>query len=63
VEIIASKFFHRRSASMVEKVTKDEYRRAKAHGYARWWDGYRYMLRLDEETGGTIWKPVEISDL
>lgn len=45
---------------VTEKVTRDEWGRAHRQGYARIWDGRRYMLRLDPETGGTVWRPVEV---
>jgi hypothetical protein len=45
---------------MLETVTREEWRRAKAHGYANVWDSRRYMLRLDKETGATVWREVEV---
>lgn len=44
-----------------EKVTREEWRRAHVHGYARIWDGRRYMLRIDRRTGATVWRPVEMT--
>jgi hypothetical protein len=45
----------------MNRVTLEEWRRAKAHGYARVWDGRHYMLRLDKETGATVWCEVEVT--
>jgi hypothetical protein len=46
---------------MTETVTREEWRKAHAQGYANIWDGRRYMLRLDRGTGATVWRPVEIA--
>lgn len=43
-----------------EKITVEEWARARRQGYAHFWDTHPYMLRLDRETGATVWRPVEI---
>jgi hypothetical protein len=47
--------------SELEQVSPEAWRRAQAHGYANIWDGHRYMLRLDPETGATVWMPVKVT--
>lgn len=48
------------NAEGVEIVTREEWARARRHGYAQIWDGRRWMLRLDPETGATVYRIVEV---
>jgi hypothetical protein len=50
------------NGKMLETVTREEWRRAHAQGYANIWDGRRYMLRINKETGTTVWREIEIAD-
>jgi hypothetical protein len=44
----------------METVTLAEWQRAHRNGYAKIWDGRRYMLRLDKETGATVYREVGV---
>lgn len=55
-----TKFPKTYNADGVEIVTREEWKSARRHGYAQILDGRRWMLRLDTETGATVYRIVEV---
>lgn len=43
----------------MKKIVLKEWQRLHRQGYAKIWDGQRYILCLDE-SGVTVWSPVEV---
>lgn len=44
----------------IEIISNEEWKRGRRHGYSQIWDSRRYMLRLDPETGATVYREVEV---
>lgn len=46
----------------MERVTEEEWRSARAHDFARIWDGRRYMLGMwmHRPTAEPVWREVEV---